>query len=211
MEHHSDSTLIHFLRSAVLLAALVAVPGAAVCWNMLPKSHFSNEEGAETLADAPEPCLLEPCSAEPDSDPATMATETLPTLAVEDSGAIKRMGGNVPDSRDVRIPSAFEHQSVVLAAQNAEVAPKTAQTYVPNAVTSHDARNFPSLENRLKLLGAKYYRLEKWGSSGDLFRFSCYVSAVGPHRYQKHFQAIDTDELRVMESVIREIEQWKNE
>lgn len=206
MEHHSDSTLIHFLRSAVLLAALVAVPGAAVCWNILPKSHFSNEESVETLADAPEPS-----PAEHDSDSTTETTEPLPMLAVEDSGAVKRMGGDAPGSRDVQIPSVFEHQPAVLVAQNAEIAQKTAQAYASNAVTNHGARNFPSLENRLKHLGAKYYRLEKWGSSGDLFRFSCYVSATGPHRYQKHFQAIDTDELRVMESVIREIEQWKNE
>ncbi|MGL4593575.1 MAG: hypothetical protein ACRCUY_02460 [Thermoguttaceae bacterium] len=70
-------------------------------------------------------------------------------------------------------------------------------------------RNFQLLEQELKQFGAKYYRLEKWGSRGELFRFSCYVSGTDSHRFQKHFQAIDSDELQVMERVLLDIRTWR--
>jgi len=66
------------------------------------------------------------------------------------------------------------------------------------------------LEKELNVLGAKYYRLEKWGQQGDLYRFSCYVSPNPEVAYQKYFQAIDSDEIRVMQRVVNEIKQWKN-
>jgi hypothetical protein len=93
---------------------------------------------------------------------------------------------------------------IVLAAESA---PKYSAGHQMSESSSR--QNFPMLESRLKQLGAKYYRLEKWGNRGELFRFSCYVAPPGPYQYQKYFQAIDSDELRVMECVIEDIKRWK--
>ena len=71
-------------------------------------------------------------------------------------------------------------------------------------------QDFGSLELRLKALGATYYRLEKWGNRGELFRFSCFVTPSEPYAYEKHFQAIGADAVTTMCSVIADIEAWKN-
>jgi hypothetical protein len=71
-------------------------------------------------------------------------------------------------------------------------------------------QDFESLERHLKALGAKYYRLEKWGNRGELFRFACLVAPAESYSYEKHFQAIGTDPVTVMQSVIADIETWKN-
>ena len=71
-------------------------------------------------------------------------------------------------------------------------------------------QDFAALERHLKALGATYYRLEKWGNRGELFRFSCFVTSSEPYSYEKHFQAIGTDTAAVMRSVIADIETWKN-
>ncbi|MDR1923043.1 MAG: hypothetical protein LBQ66_01615 [Planctomycetaceae bacterium] len=81
----------------------------------------------------------------------------------------------------------------------------------------HRQRDFAEMEKELKQLGATYYRLEKWGNHGELFRFCCSVNPTEipnnnnnqKYNYQKYFQHIDNDEIRVMEHVITEIKKWK--
>jgi negative regulator of sigma E activity len=75
---------------------------------------------------------------------------------------------------------------------------------------SPSPQNFELMEQHMKALGATYYRLEKWGNRGELFRFSCFVTPLEPHSYEKHFQAIGADAVTVMRSVITDIEAWKN-
>jgi hypothetical protein len=128
----------------------------------------------------------------------------------EQNAAIKTMGGIDEKTFEQSIPNSFNNKSaIVLVAESSEPVRKVnySADYRTPAVVPQ--QSFPVLENQLKQLGAKYYRLEKWGSRGELFRFSCYVSPSEPYQYQKYFQAIDTDELKVMESVIEEIKRWK--
>jgi hypothetical protein len=73
------------------------------------------------------------------------------------------------------------------------------------------AHDFTSLVERLKVLGATYYKLQKWGNRGELFHFSCTVSPSEFYAYEKYFQAIGTDEIAVMQEVIADIEQWKTQ
>ena len=70
-------------------------------------------------------------------------------------------------------------------------------------------QQFPRLITELETLGVTYYHLEKWGSSGELFRFFCYVASMEPYNYQKPFQAVDSNEIRAMERVITEIKAWR--
>jgi len=71
-------------------------------------------------------------------------------------------------------------------------------------------QDFESLGMRLEELGATYYKAEKWGNRGELFRVSCFVAPSEAHTYEKHFQSIGSDVVTVMQTVIADIEKWKN-
>ncbi|MDR1484213.1 MAG: hypothetical protein LBT09_05275 [Planctomycetaceae bacterium] len=82
-------------------------------------------------------------------------------------------------------------------------------------------RDFSEIVKELQQLGATYYCLEKWGNQGELFRFRCYVNPQNntadntgnqPNnsKYQRFFQHIGNDQIRVMEHVIGEIKNWKS-
>ena len=229
-ETQHESTFVHFLRAGILLAALIVVPGTAVCWNLIPKDFFQNHDAIEISqelsevrkfeqnADHGEFMNMESVAETVAPSPVPDSLMTLPDVAPPaheiQEGPIKRMAGLNDDSENRLIGSSFLQtnaawpmQSVPAPMQRAEISPKTAR--LPSPLPESSRHSFSELENRLKQLGAKYYRLEKWGSNGELYRFSCYVTPSGTQQYQKHFQAIDSDELRVMESVIRDIEHWK--
>jgi hypothetical protein len=184
----SESPFIHFLRSVTLLAALLAVPGIAIGWNHLP-AGLSKSFG---------------CS--PAAKPAVPKTEKS-KLIRKDSHA----------STTFLSDSAFASESELggIDPMVAPSAPKVASEaavqqvmWEPSPVVT--PQNFESLEQHLKALGATYYRLEKWGNRGELFRFSCFVTPSEPYAYEKHFQAIGADAVSVMRSVIAEITAWKN-
>ncbi|MDR2706495.1 MAG: hypothetical protein LBC02_12010 [Planctomycetaceae bacterium] len=133
-----------------------------------------------------------------------------PAIIPEQNVSIKTMGGTNEKTLEQPIPNSFNNKSaIVLAAEPSEPIRNVNYSVDYRTTATVPQQSFSVLENQLKQLGAKYYRLEKWGSRGELFRFSCYVSPSEPYQYQKYFQAIDTDELRVMESVIEEIKRWK--
>ncbi len=230
-----ESTVIHFLRAGILLAALVAVPGLAVCWNCLPDGLFSVEQAelsrelsavtqygsssgnhvadelvadefaanTESMTDFREPALLSSTQ-----DTSSQSTDIVPMSAPP-------IEASETGTQNQQIADSFTHEPAVWP--TASVAEPAAELVtVPAsgvaAVPQHDSKlDYSKLESRLRELGARYYRLEKWGSQSELFRFSCYVTATGPSPYQKHFQSIDSEELRVMENVIREIERWKTD
>jgi hypothetical protein len=76
--------------------------------------------------------------------------------------------------------------------------------------TNQEQETFQSLARELQALGANRYKLEKWGSRGELFRFSCCVNISQPYRGEKQFQCIGNDEIQVMQSVLIDIKNWKN-
>jgi hypothetical protein len=259
MEFQSESTLTHFIRSVFLLAALVSVPAAAVCWNMIPKDIFERGEYEQTtplqtdtndfashkghpaenndsaedqtvgsgsvfgesgVLNGNESAVIPPLSlpAEPQNTFSGGNLPNPPVLPVSSGTVnfpIKMMGGVDDSTSEQPISTSFGKEPVIIqAAATAEVAgmtPKYADQCLSESSVSAvlPNRSFLALESQLKQLGAKYYRLEKWGSRGELFRFSCCVTPSEQYRYQRYFQAIDSDELRVMENVIEEIKRWK--
>ncbi|MDR0870469.1 MAG: hypothetical protein LBN39_06715 [Planctomycetaceae bacterium] len=183
MDKKYESPFIHFVRAGILLTALIAVPGAALCWNIVPQDWLRYKDDVVPPLSA---CVFE------DTE------EEAPKLSI----AMDNGEWGIEKNEAVTVHSS------VPSPVPAELAPKTTSQFVsPQYVP---LPSFAEREETLKQLGAKYYRLEKWGSKGGLYRFSCYVSPPGPERYQKYFQAIDTDELRVVETVIGEIAQWRN-
>lgn len=235
MESQQESTLIHLIRSGVLLLVLIAVPGTAVCWNLIPKDLFQSdqhrnmsrkisenaehEENGENETDfapldydgsgttssveetydmgsVPPPVLEMP---EFDFPFTASRPETVRTMSYRQADPIS----------ETRIPAEFDVAPTVWAVEAPKIGALVEPTLLQSADSVEAQRGFSELEEELKSLGAKYYRLEKWGSRGEMFRFSCYVSPSETVQYRKHFQAIDADELRVMERVVREIRHWK--
>jgi hypothetical protein len=261
-ELQSELTFIRFLRAGILLAALIVVPATAVCWNMIPKDFFGNDQYDQTnslhnqtinqticqpptleksenfhsdnkpVPELPPTFALNPpsslsFSSSPDflskpyePKPKTHEYELKPQEMVPEHNTVIRTMGGIDEKTDEKtfeqsIPNSFTNKSaIILAAASSEPMRNANYSKVNDSAdyrttATAPQQSFPVLENQLKQLGAKYYRLEKWGSRGELFRFSCYVSPSEPYRYQKYFQAIDSDELKVMESVIEEIKRWK--
>ncbi|NLF06372.1 MAG: hypothetical protein GX594_00095 [Pirellulaceae bacterium] len=71
-----------------------------------------------------------------------------------------------------------------------------------------EPNGYQEVQNRLQLLGATYYLLESWGNNQELYRFQCQVAVDGNGSYTRYFEATDSDPLRAMLLVLREVEDW---
>ncbi|MBN2217143.1 MAG: hypothetical protein JW719_07185 [Pirellulales bacterium] len=69
---------------------------------------------------------------------------------------------------------------------------------------------FTLIQERLRDLGAVYYRLESWGSQQQLFRFQCEISVEGSPGLTRHFEAVENDPLLAMHKVLVEAEAWNS-
>ena len=71
---------------------------------------------------------------------------------------------------------------------------------------------FRRMEQRLRQLGATYYLLETWGTTGDRYRFLCKMALAGSADYDRNriFQATAADPLRAMQNVLEQVEQWRS-
>ena len=182
---------IHFVRSITLLATLLVVPGIAIFWNHLPKD-LVHQWGRKWNSNT-EPMQF---SHEDSAESATPVSVLVPEPVYPSLQDTFPTPAILPPTPKVASEVPLQ-QSIQQAA------------WEPARATA-SPQNFDPLELRLKALGATYYRLEKWGNRGELFRFSCFVTPSEPHTYEKHFQAIGTDAVTTIRSVIAEIETWKN-
>jgi hypothetical protein len=64
------------------------------------------------------------------------------------------------------------------------------------------------IEQRLRVLGATYYLLEKWGEDHALYRFQCKMMIARDPKHNRHFEATDPDRVRAMERALGQIEAW---
>jgi len=214
-EHLNESPLICHLRAAVLLGAMILIPGVAVCWNLLPKQHYESESLTEVLS-VDEPVPEE--SEEFDDDDSLSSLPQPPVLQAapiwmehEPVPELNSMAENhpFPSTSDGPIKAVsweMESQANVISPPSSFDEPSTP---IVSGIGAAPQRSFPLLESELQALGVSRHRLEKWGSRGELFRFSCYVASPEPYSYQKMFQEIDFDEIRVVERVIADIKSWK--
>ena len=190
----SESPIIHFIRSVVLLAIFIFLPGIAIFWNHLPKELLNK----------------------PASNPTIPKTEKTNFFRRDADESAKSVSVFVPESiypvlPETTVPIPPEVHTEDISHQNTQIFPDVAVQQVSwERSCTELPQNFETLEFRLKALGAKYYRLEKWGNRGELFRFSCFVAPSEPYQYEKYFQKIGTDEITVMKAVVADIEKWKN-
>jgi hypothetical protein len=88
----------------------------------------------------------------------------------------------------------------------------TAESHAGDASAADNCTaQFRRMEQRLRELGATYYLLETWGSSGDRYRFFCKMALAGNADYNRNriFQATAADPLRAMQDVLGQVEQWR--
>lgn len=76
------------------------------------------------------------------------------------------------------------------------------------APSPSEGGRFTLIQERLRDLGAVYYRLESWGSQQQLFRFQCEISVEGSPGLTRHFEAVENDPLLAMHKVLVEAESW---
>ncbi|GAB4140914.1 hypothetical protein [Thermopirellula anaerolimosa] len=74
------------------------------------------------------------------------------------------------------------------------------------AATVDTAGPTSDLERRLQALGAVYYRMEKWGAEGRLYRFYCDTTVAGQPGMVRHWEAVAEHPESAMIQVISQIE-----
>lgn len=88
---------------------------------------------------------------------------------------------------------------------------RTEPSVVTNAgspPSSAEGGSFVRIQNRLRDLGAVYYKLESWGSQQQLFRFQCEMAVGSGPGLTRHFEAVDNDPLMAMHKALVEAEAW---
>lgn len=65
---------------------------------------------------------------------------------------------------------------------------------------------FATSEQRLRELGATYYRLEPWGGHGEFYRCACDVRLGPRSRAARHFEAIEPTASQAVAAVIEQVE-----
>lgn len=70
------------------------------------------------------------------------------------------------------------------------------------------ADHFTAIQQRLRRLGATYYRLETWGERGDQFRFQCRVASARAPESVRDFEAVDPEAVQAMAKVLWQAETW---
>lgn len=71
--------------------------------------------------------------------------------------------------------------------------------------------SFARSERRLRELGATHYRLETWGSQGDLYRCTCNIPVRPRSAAARHFESIEPAPSQAIDAVIRQVERWRAE
>jgi hypothetical protein len=78
------------------------------------------------------------------------------------------------------------------------------------SAVNFSAEYFKEAESKLRRLGATYYLLESLTPAGDNYRFFCKVAGTQPEAVMA-FVATDSDPLKAMHSVVRQIETWRSQ
>jgi hypothetical protein len=68
---------------------------------------------------------------------------------------------------------------------------------------------FKQAEMRLRELGATHYMLETWGPDNNRYRFVCKMAIGGNAEVNRYFQAIDDSPWQAMDTVLKQVEQWR--
>jgi hypothetical protein len=181
-------------------SAAPVLPGASA--PPLQSNPAATNRAAPAPPNSPTPGQVAPASATSPASASGGAATSLPPVTQGDgaTSGVRHAGG-----------------ATVGAQQTAPKQSVYVQTPGQPAVTSvsASAANFPpeyfrEAEGRLRRLGATYYLLESLTPAGDNYRFFCKVAGSQPEAVVA-FVATDSDPLRAMNTVVRQIETWRGQ
>jgi hypothetical protein len=107
-------------------------------------------------------------------------------------------------------PQPTTKQSVYEKAATGQPAATPLATSSTLSAANFPAEYFKEAEGKLRRLGATYYLLESLTPAGDNYRFFCKVAGSQPEAVVA-FVATDSDPLRAMNTVVRQIETWRSQ
>jgi hypothetical protein len=81
---------------------------------------------------------------------------------------------------------------------------------LPEAASTARISSDVDIPKRLQQLGATYYVLESWGNNELLYRFYCKMAVTENSDYTHCFEATDADPRQAMQSVLRQVESWRD-
>jgi hypothetical protein len=178
-------------RALIMLACVVGIP-------VLAMSGTSWSEILKKLQDFRLPAILDPAAAST-SPPVAQLAQTPPATPIRPNRSIEPAGsGVIPASYQV---PADSHGGLSLTA--------TPDSQAGASGMSAGADSFRGIQDRLRELGATYYLLESWGDQELMYRFYCRMAVGGNPNYTHYFEATDSDPLRTMLGVLRQVETWR--
>jgi len=221
------------LRALVMLVCVVAIPLAAIFGRSLPEMVNALLEGAwPPQSRSPDETSgrlswLELSGSRPAASPvsAEPISNNWPTASPQWSG---RSDG----SPSAVIPVDYEaimatpRRAAPIARPHTDPTAGTANPFGTTAFPdTSDERPMPlpaggepatrdqfnDIQDRLRELGATRYLLEYWGSRQQLYRFYCKMAVAGNSNYTRYFEDTDSDPLRAMAEVLRQVEAWRAE
>jgi len=228
-----DSSPPFRLRTAIVVVSMIALPVIAVCGFKLPKFFAWAKSDSTATATSP-PSTSRPAANRPGSE---AKTETPPGTSISlahghnnageheatDPHVIQAGGGNHaefdPNNASFPIKQTANSDVRGIGSAGPPGGDESAKLY-PLPSPTEDAADlmpppvvvaeqFSTIQQRLRAMGATHYVLETWGPQGDMYRFQCRMSAGHHPNYTRQFEAIDGDALRVMQTVLEEIDAWK--
>ena len=79
----------------------------------------------------------------------------------------------------------------------------------PSVSQAAPVDHYVDIQDRLRQMGATQCLLESWGNQKQLYRFCCKMAVEGSPNYTRYFEATDSDPLRTMSQVLRQVEAWR--
>jgi len=204
-----ESPRFERLRTAIVVTGMIVLPLIAVAGLRLPWETPGTKSAGHAIGAVPTP------SGQTPSETAPLSRDS---LALGDPAAAKSNTAKNPDhpiqltaNHDVRasmpgaasLPERFVPPDAIYPLPTPDVESPT-----PAAVEV-EADRFSRIQKRLRALGATHYALETWGSQGELYRFQCRMAAGHQPGYSRQFEATDADAVRVMRTVLDDVEAWK--
>lgn len=213
------SSFVVLLRALVMLVFLVGLPGVAVLKGSFPEladrlaergrevlasvsDHVSEARGVDTL----------PAGATGQTAAGDYTSPQIQSPAPHQStGPLPSIGPPTPRHVDTLVADPMEHDHGHVLIPNAATGslPLAGPRQPPSPVVPLDPGRAEKMVGDLRQLGATFYRLEKWGDQGQLFRFQCKMSVGGNPHVNRHFEATDADANRAIEHVVQHVQTWR--
>lgn len=202
------------LRTTIMVASMIALPLAAVIGFKWPKFLAAEKTTASRPARSPE---SEKSTAHPAPE---WNGPTDPTAAAGGNGGMVIPAGGINNANNPNNQVALATNNDVRPTSGLDVplvSPVTPVAHVeevrplPTPSEAGEGTDpFLQIQQRLRSLGAIHYSLETWGPQGEAYRFQCRMAAGHNPNYSRHFEATDVDPLRVMQTVLNDVEAWKS-